>query len=215
MQGIKNREISRLNRTRIYGMVRTMFLSISNNLVKEKRLSKKNDVFYLTIEEVFNYKKYNLKQIVKQRKEEYKTYYKLPNYSRLVFAGNEFDKNPKNINNTRKILHKNKLQGIPSSNGNVEGYALVINNIDEEYDVKDKILITKMTDPGWVFLLATAKGIISEKGSLLSHTAIISRELKIPAIVGVDDITSIIKTGDYIKMDAYKGRIEILKRRTK
>ena len=69
-----------------------------------------------------------------------------------------------------------------------------------------------MTDPGWVFLIATAKGVISEKGSILSHTAIISRELKIPSIVGVEDVTKIIKTGDYIKMDAHTGKIEIIKR---
>ena len=68
-----------------------------------------------------------------------------------------------------------------------------------------------MTDPGWVFLLAIAKGVISEKGSILSHTAIISREIKIPSIVGVEDATTIIKTGDYIKMDANTGKIEILK----
>ena len=81
--------------------------------------------------------------------------------------------------------------------------------------MKNKILITKMTDPGWVFLLVNSKGVISEKGSLLSHTAIISREIKIPSIVGVEDATSIIKTGDYIKMDATVGKIEILKRRKK
>ena len=69
-----------------------------------------------------------------------------------------------------------------------------------------------MTDPGWVFLLISAKGVIAEKGSILSHTAIISREIKIPSIVGVDDATTIIKTGDYIKMDAYTGKIKILKR---
>ena len=69
-----------------------------------------------------------------------------------------------------------------------------------------------MTDPGWVFLIANAKGVISEKGSILSHTAIISRELKIPSIVGVEDATTIIKTGDYIKMDAKKGIIKIIER---
>ena len=88
----------------------------------------------------------------------------------------------------------------------------MIEDINEKYDVKDKILITKMTDPGWVFLLATSKGVISEKGSLLSHTAIISREIGIPSIVGVENATSIIKTGDLIKMDANSGIIEIIER---
>ena len=69
-----------------------------------------------------------------------------------------------------------------------------------------------MTDPGWVFLLATAKGIISEKGSLLSHTAIISRELKIPSIVGVNDLLKIVKNQDIIRMNATTGKIEIIKR---
>ena len=69
-----------------------------------------------------------------------------------------------------------------------------------------------MTDPGWVFLLATAKGIISEKGSLLSHTAIISRELKIPSIVGVNNLLNTIKSGDIIEMDGTTGVINIVKK---
>ena len=212
MQGIKNREISRLNRSRIYGMVRSMFLGISKNLVKEKRLRKKEDIFYLTIDEVFNYKKYDLKRIVNTRKKEYKMFYALPSYSRLIFTNKEFDKNHKRINKIVKEIEKNILEGIPTSNGKVSGEALVIEDINKNYDVKDKILITKMTDPGWVFLLINSKGVIAEKGSILSHTAIISREIKIPSIVGVENATNVIKTGDYIEMDAYTGRIKILKR---
>ena len=212
MQGIKNREISRLNRSRIYGMVRSMFLGISKNLVKEKRLRKKEDIFYLTIDEVFNYKKYDLKRIVNTRKKEYKMFYALPGYSRLIFTNKEFDKNHKRINKIVKEIEKNILEGIPTSNGKVSGEALVIEDINKNYDVKDKILITKMTDPGWVFLLINSKGVIAEKGSILSHTAIISREIKIPSIVGVENATNVIKTGDYIEMDAYTGRIKILKR---
>jgi len=121
-------------------------------------------------------------------------------------------KDIKKINKIVKTEDKNILEGTPTSNGKVEGIAVVIEDINKEYDVKDKILITKMTDPGWVFLLINAKGVISEKGSILSHTAIISREIKIPSIVGVEDATTIIKTGDYIKMDAYNGKIKIMKR---
>ena len=212
MIGIKNREISRLNRSRIYGMVRSMFLQIGKNLVKEKRIRKREDIFYLTIEEVFNYKKYDLKKLINTRKKEYKMYKELPGYSRLVFSEKEFDKTHKRINKVRKEEEKDILEGTPTSNGIVKGLALVIEDINESYDVKDKILITKMTDPGWVFLLINAKGVIAEKGSILSHTAIISREIKIPSIVGVEDATTIIKTGDYIEMDAFKGKIKILKR---
>ena len=215
MFGIKNREISRLNRSRIYGMVREMFRQIGSNLEMDNLIDKKEDIFYLNIDEVFNYKKFNLKELISNRKKDYKIYKLLPSYSRLIFSKTEFDKHHKSINSNKIIIDKDKLEGIPTSNGIVEGEALVIDNILDNYDVKDKILVTKMTDPGWVFLIATAKGIISEKGSILSHTAIISRELKIPSIVGVEDVTKIIKTGDYLKMDAHTGKIGILKRRKK
>ncbi len=215
MLGIKNREISRLNRCRIYGMVRSMFLVFGSNLVKTRKLSKREDIFYLTLDELFNNEKYNLKELVKNRKSDYKLFYELPNYSRLIFSKNEFDKHHKSINCIDKEIESDKLQGISSSSGICEGEALVIEDINEKYDVKDKILVTKMTDPGWVFLIASSKGIISEKGSLLSHTAIISRELNIPFIVGVDNATTCINTGDYIRMNANNGKIKILKRSKK
>jgi pyruvate,water dikinase len=108
-------------------------------------------------------------------------------------------------------MDSQSLQGIPCSKGKVTGEVLIINNAMEAKNAKDKILVTKMTDPGWVFLLASAKGIIAEKGSLLSHTAIISRELKIPSIVGVDNALDILKNNDIVSMDGNTGIIEILR----
>ena len=213
MIGIKNREISRLNRSRIYGMVRTMFLHIGKNLVKEKRIDKQEDIFYLEMDEIFSNKKIDYKKLINERKLSYEIYDKIPTYSRIIFTDKEFDKRLNNVNHKEDYYEEDTLYGTPSSNGVVEGTALVIENINNKYDVKDKILITKMTDPGWVFLLATAKGVISEKGSILSHTAIISRELKIPSVVGVNKVTNCIKTGDYIRMDGSTGKIEILKRK--
>lgn len=64
-----------------------------------------------------------------------------------------------------------------------------------------------MTDPGWVYLLTQAKGIIAEKGSLLSHTAIISRELGIPSVVNVSQATSQFQTGDWVTIDGQTGII--------
>lgn len=91
--------------------------------------------------------------------------------------------------------------------GTAEGEVLVIKNVTQNLDTAGKILVTKMTDPGWVFLLAGASGIIAEKGSLLSHTAIISRELGKPAVVDVNNATKILKTGDFVKIDGDAGRI--------
>ena len=67
--------------------------------------------------------------------------------------------------------------------------------------------MTTNTDPAWVFIMAQCKGLISEKGSLLSHTAIIGRELSIPTIVGVRNATKVIKSGAMIKMRSEDGAI--------
>ncbi len=212
MTGIKNRELSRLNRSRIFGMVRAIFLSFAENFTKQKLIRDEKDIFYLKAEEIFDLvmKPRDVTQLIERRKAEYKKYSLLPAYSRLVFAGQEFNKNNKSINSNEHIMVSHSLQGIPCSRGKVTGEVLIINNAMEAKNVKDKILVTKMTDPGWVFLLASARGIITEKGSLLSHTAIISRELKIPAIVGVDHALDILKNNMIVSMDGNTGMIEIL-----
>ncbi len=101
-------------------------------------------------------------------------------------------------------------RGTACSPGIAEGEVLLIETPSPLLDTKGKILVTKMTDPGWVFLIAPAKAIVSEKGSLLSHTAIISRELKKPAVVGIEHITEYLKTGDRIRVDGDAGTVTVL-----
>lgn len=104
------------------------------------------------------------------------------------------------------------LSGQGVSPGITEGVALVLENPNEALrsELKDFILVTKNTDPAWVYIMSRSLGLISEKGSLLSHTAIIGRELAIPTIVGVRGVTVKIKTGDRLRMDAVTGKIEVL-----
>jgi pyruvate,water dikinase len=102
------------------------------------------------------------------------------------------------------------LKGVPVSKGIVEGEALVIMEPVLNADVKGKILISKMTDPGWVFLMSQAIALVTEKGSLLSHTAIVGRELGIPVVVAVQDVTQRIKTGERIRVNGSTGIIERL-----
>jgi pyruvate,water dikinase len=210
-RGIRNREKSRLNRARIFGMVREMMLHVGSELHKAHKIGAVEDIFYLTIDEVKALPKgeENLKTIIAERKKQYKLFEHLPAYSRLIFADHEFDKNHDSVNSFVQEQDSRKLHGTPCSNGRVSGEALIIESAKIEYDTKDKILVTRSTDPGWVFMLARSKGVISERGSLLSHTAIISRELNIPSVVGVRDATKIIKNGDHITLDGEKGTITI------
>lgn len=204
--GIANREISRMNRTRIFGITRSIMLKCGELLANQNKLARKEDVFYLFMEELKENDRSFL-EIVEERKAKYRHLEKLPAFGRLVFD--------------KEIIHKtfqdimvaptnHKLCGIGSSMGRVTGEVVVIESPSMDIDTKDKIIVTKMTDPGWVFLIENALGIIAEKGSILSHTAIITRELHKPSIVNVKDATRILKSGDRIEMDAYSGSIKII-----
>lgn len=198
--GIYNREISRLNRTRIFGLARSIFLKIGEILVKEERIEKREDIFYLFLEEINEKDCYN--ELVNKRKIQYKKNETIPAYSRLVYADQIVEKHFENIN---MLNNHDNLFGTGSSLGIVEGEVVVVKDADSNIDVKNKIIVAESTDPGWVFLIKDTKGIIVERGSILSHTAIITRELKKPSIVNVKNATSLLKNGDYVQVDAYKG----------
>ena len=212
--GIYNREISRLNRSRIYGIVRLIVDALGAKYKEQGLIEKAHDIYYMKIDEALDLASNpkDMRKTVSDRKDQYKLYRELPPYSRLIFSEGPFSKRHTNVNRYHKKFNDNELSGVPCSGGICEGEALVITDVNDTGDVKDKILITKMTDPGWVFLLTQAKGVISEKGSLLSHTAIISREIGIPSIVGVKDLMDTVQSGDIIRMNGDKGKIEILKR---
>lgn len=214
MLGIGNREIQRLNRSRIFGMVREAVLRLGGIYAQKGYIAEKRDVFYLTLDEVRALADMprDMKETVEARKQKYEMYSMLPAYSRIVFSGEAFDKNHRSVNMTAVHSGKDEMLGVPCSNGIVEGEACVVTDVKKVSSVKDKILITKMTDPGWVFLLAEAKGVVSEKGSLLSHTAIISRELGIPAVVGIDGLMATVKNGDTVRLDGATGVVKIIKR---
>lgn len=214
MLGIGNREIQRLNRSRIFGMVREAVLRLGDIYAKQNLIEDKRDMFYLTLDEVRSLAENpcDMKETVYEHKKKYEMFALLPAYSRIVFSSKAFDKNHRSINMTATQSGRDEMLGVPCSNGVVEGEACIVTDVKKVGSVKDKILITKMTDPGWVFLLAEAKGVVSEKGSLLSHTAIISRELGIPAVVGIDNLMSTVKNGDIVRLDGATGVVKIIRK---
>ena len=211
--GIRNREKSRLHRGRLYGMMRSLVLQMGQNLRRQERITDASDVFWLYCEEIEaadSDSSLHLKEIIAGRKKEYDGYAQLPAYSRLIFSGKIADKHPGRNHRMRHDRTDDIHTGTACSPGIAEGEVLLIDNPSPLLDTKGKILVTKMTDPGWVFLIAPAKAIVSEKGSLLSHTAILARELKKPAVTGVEHITEYLRTGDRIRVDGDTGVVTIL-----
>jgi pyruvate,water dikinase len=88
--------------------------------------------------------------------------------------------------------------------------ALVVSTPDLTLDTAGRILVAPMTDPGWVFLMLSAAGLVVEKGSVLSHTAIVGRELGLPTVVGVAAATQRIATGQTLRVDGTQGSVSLL-----
>ncbi len=105
-------------------------------------------------------------------------------------------------------MSKILLKGTPASLGSAKGKVKILRDPSESHKLKKgDILVADMTDPLYMHAMMKAGGIITNIGGVLSHAAIISRELKIPCIVGTKKATLILKDGQIIKLDATKGKV--------
>ena len=213
---IRLRENLRYERTKVFGMVRKIMKKMGVYLKEENIIVHERDVFYLTIDEIFGLIDgalidTDLKKLIDLRKEKYKEYEEeavLPDrFLTRGFLGENFHYEDLTGNEQGD---KNILNGTGCSKGVVKGKVkIVLNPMNTEVEDGD-IVVTKSTDPSWVMVFPLLKGLIVEKGSLLSHSAIISREMNIPAIVGVQGATTALKTGDFVQFDGSTGIIKKL-----
>ena len=110
----------------------------------------------------------------------------------------------------RENLPAEAIVGLPVSSGIIEGRARVILNI-EDADLEDgDILVTSFTDPSWTPLFVSIKGLVTEVGGLMTHGAVIAREYGLPAVVGVENATKLIKDGQRIRVHGTEGYVAIL-----
>ena len=108
---------------------------------------------------------------------------------------------------------KDEVHGLPAAAGAVEGVARVVTSSDDFDKVKlGEILVCIMTNPAWVVLFSKVKGVVTDTGGVLSHTAVVAREFGIPAVVGTGNATSRLKSGDRIRVNGNTGIVQILSR---
>lgn len=211
---VSNRENLRYERTRGFGMVRKMFSALGIVWHKAGFLDDPRDIFYLELSEIkeletkpFSEKH---KEEIKTRKAEFSDYKKqeIPQ-ERFFTYGNNFEDSF--IYSSEKIEPiEGELSGIGCCPGRVKARVQVILDPNDIDSLNGDVLVTSSTDPGWVTLFPTASAIIVERGSLLSHSAIVSREMGIPCIVSVSRLLRTLKTGDQIEMDGSTGEIKIV-----
>ena len=248
-----NREISRLHRTRCFGLMRRIVDKIGEKTIGF-------DVYYLSLDELkellFSGKDFSLK--IAREKELRKAYERLPVLSRVKLLGkvdrdplageirvlsyesfkgkrnieerivrpgkDEGNRKAGKIRQMEKTGKKDKEAGNSQprvffgrgvSKGIFRGEVLKIKSLQEirVAEAKGKILLSYSTDPGWFPYLNMAEGLITERGSLLSHSAILARELEKPAVVNIPNIMAELQSGDLVEIDGDLGICSVIKQK--
>ena len=216
---VRSRENLRFERTRLFGRVRSILRELGHRLHADGLLESSHDIFYLEIGEILSALEATgttaaLGTLAQQRRAEFSIY--------------ETTEAPPDRFQTRGPLHRHdhfestrppdttesSLTGSGACPGRVTGRVRVVLDPRGARLDPGEILVARQTDPGWVVLFPTAAGLLVERGSLLSHSAIVSRELRLPCIVSLPGITTTLKTGDLVEMDGAAGTVRILEFRT-
>jgi pyruvate,water dikinase len=215
---IEARETVRFCRSRAFGVARRMFRAIGDGLEQQGLLAHGRDVFHLRLEELRGIfegavSHRELKSLVEQRKRDHEAYQAMEDLPpRFVTRGAvaAWLAQPENLATLREAApHRaeGELRGTPCSPGFAEGVAKVVREANE-FDAG--ILVTYRTDPGWVPVFASAQALLVERGSPLTHAAIVAREIGIPTIVQIPGLTKQIQSGMRLKVDGHSGCIALL-----
>jgi len=225
-KAIRNREDLRFARTKIFGIARRVFRAVGGHLRELGVLRDERDVFLLTVDDLLGFIEgrpttVDLAGLVEIRRGEFDGYRSSPPPpDRLVTYGaaGVSIAVPQALDSANLLAGEaggsdspDVLTGTPCSPGIVEGIVRVATSSKEAEGVDREILVTERTDPGWVPLYPSCAGLLIERGSLLSHSAVVARELGLPTIVGITGgLMSRLKTGQRIRMDAGRGVVTIL-----
>ncbi len=214
---VRDRENLRFERTRLFGRVRRIFLAMGDRLVAGGVLADRRDVFHLTVEELLGAIEgagvtTDIKALAALRKAEHEgALRRLDPPERIEMRGAHIlgaaaapAVAPSGTDQAET------RSGLACCRGVVTARVRVIEDPRVEALVPGEILVARHTDPGWIAVFANAAGVIAERGSLLSHSAIVAREMGVPCVVAVKGVTAWLKTGDTVRLDGGAGTVERL-----
>ena len=215
---VRDRENLRLERTRLFGRVRRIFLELGARLAALGVLREPRDVFYLTVDEVLAYVEgrattTSLNALVATRRSEFDQYqqmaapddrfetrgvvYHAHTYTRALAAEPTAVEGP-----VRK--------GLGCCPGIVRGPVCVVRDPRTVSLARPSVLVAEHTDPGWITIFPSAIAVLVERGSLLSHAAIVARELGIPGVIALPGLTAWLQDGDWVEVDGSAGTVRTI-----
>jgi rifampicin phosphotransferase len=218
---IRDRENLRFERTRVFGVVRRIFLGFGHALVRADRIDHPRDVFWLTTAEVFGWadgtaSSLDLRSAIEARRAEFAAYEAgPPPPERFETWGSPAEadlarlaaRRPGDGGGAGQGTDAGDLAGIGCCPGVVRAPVRVVRDPRLPGDLAGRILVAERTDPGWTLLFPAAAGILVERGSLLSHSAIVAREMGIPCVVSVPGLLDTLTDGEVVEMDGTAGTI--------
>lgn len=210
---VRDRENLRLERTRVFGRARTILRECGKRLHEAGVLDSPDDVFWLEVEEVLGMAEgttstTNLRAIAAVRREEFAAYKQEGTPPRRFSVTGALHLNDIQAAASAKALPEGDTRsGIGCSPGVVRGPVRVVRDPGTVRLDEPAILVAERTDPGWILILNMARALIVERGSLLSHSAIVARELGIPAVVAVDGVMDWLQDGDEVELDGQAGTV--------
>jgi phosphoenolpyruvate synthase/pyruvate phosphate dikinase len=190
-----------------YFVYKQALLGEAERLVQAGVLAEKEDIFYLSFQELHDVVRTSRSdgQLIQQRKDAFRSYQALTPPRVLTSDGEAIAGAYR-----REGVPAGALTGLPVSGGTVEGRARVILDMAKADLEAGDILVTASTDPSWSPLFVAITGLVTEVGGLMTHGAVIAREYGLPAVVGVEQATRLIRDGQRIRVHGTDGYIEIL-----
>jgi pyruvate,water dikinase len=196
-----------------YGMISRYFvykqalMAEADRLVRARVLREREDIFYLRFDELREVVRAGKvdEQLIHERREAFRSYQGLTPPRVLTSDGEAVAGAYR-----REDVPAGALVGLPVSTGTIEGRARVILDMAAADLEAGDILITAYTDPSWTPLFVAIAGLVTEVGGLMTHGAVIAREYGLPAVVGVEHATRLIRDGQRIRLHGTEGYIELL-----
>jgi len=190
-----------------YFVYKQALLREAERLVENQVLRKKEDIFYLRFDELEEVARTNRvdHELLRERREAFKSYQALTPPRVLTSEGEAVAGSYR-----RDGVPAGALLGLAVSAGVVEGRARVVLDIAKADLERGDILVTRYTDPSWTPFFVGISGLVTEVGGLMTHGAVIAREYGLPAVVGVEGATQMIRNGQWIRLHGTEGYVEIL-----
>jgi phosphohistidine swiveling domain-containing protein len=207
---LRHRENMRVARGRVFGVARDLCTAIGARLHEAGRLDDPGDVFYLTIDDVrasAGTVRDDLRSLVASRRRGFDAYRREPPPpERFETVGDTLVP----VDAVAPAAVGQRLCGHACCPGVVRGRPRLLDSPQADQLQPGEILVAKQTDPGWVTVFPLAAGILVERGSALSHSAIVARELGIPTIVGIPGLTDAVRGAAEVEMNGSSGTVTLV-----